>query len=73
MARAARYIPDPITGSFRMRESVAEFTTSTCESSPGLMHQAQSAVNLRNHPDEFAVRYARRQPLRPSSRMLANR
>ena len=74
MARAARYIPDPITGSFRMRESAAEFTTSSaCESSPGLMHQAQSAVNLRNHPDEFAVRYARRQPLRPSSRMPASR
>jgi hypothetical protein len=57
MARAARYIPDPLTGSFRMRDSVNDISAIPCESSPS-PQQAQSAINLRNHPDEFAVRYA---------------
>ena len=59
LSRASRYLPDPITGSFRLREAPAD-VSAVGQVPEGINSAGQMppGVNLRNHPDEFAVRCA---------------
>ena len=57
-ARAKRWLPDPITGSFRLPDGAdAGLGVGRASMADTVSRQSQaSGVNLRNHPDEYAVR-----------------
>ena len=59
LRRIARSLPDPITGSFRVRETSSRSPSGSLSES-AMAAQTHASASLRGHPDEYAVRYARR-------------